>query len=179
MDISMNKRGLKANIQGMAFDLVPVSENTFKVSHWLLKLGLDEILSLPIDLRELQMEFIKGERTSHDVMIINIGGINYEVCPKYPEIEEVPTLWEKLTGEYELSLRLSSIDVGSEIIGRDEILIENGILLMPGFSGPLMPISDTEIIIQGGPFAGETMVLEPDTGYIYHQAFVYKPAHPE
>ena len=47
-----------------------------------------------------------------------------------------------------------------------------------GFVGPILPISESEIIILSGPFAGETMVYEPDTGYIYHQFVVYKPIEP-
>ena len=51
--------------------------------------------------------------------------------------------------------------------------------MMPGVIGPLYPISETEIIILGGPFAGETMVYEPATGHITHQWVVYKPTEPD
>ena len=46
---------------------------------------------------------------------------------------------------------------------------------MLGVIGPLKPISETEIIIMSGPFAGETMVYDPGTGYLYHQWVMYKP----
>jgi hypothetical protein len=46
---------------------------------------------------------------------------------------------------------------------------------MSGFAGPLLPISETEILILSGPFAGETMDYEPSTGFIYHQSVVFKP----
>ena len=37
----------------------------------------------------------------------------------------------------------------------------------------ILPISETEIIILSGSFAGETMVYCSDTGNIYHQMHVY------
>ena len=33
--------------------------------------------------------------------------------------------------------------------------------------------------ILSGPFAGETIVREPETGYLYHQWVAYKPATPD
>ena len=175
MDVSLRGDRLKGSIQGMTFDLVPVDQTRFRLSHWLLRLGLADLLQLPIDLRELEIEFLEGDETGNDVMIINISDISYEVCPRYPEFTEIPALWEELTGVYELVARLPSGNIGSEIVGRDEIKLEGGVLKMPGVIGPLKPISGTEIIILGGPFAGETMVYEPGTGYIYHQWVVYKP----
>jgi hypothetical protein len=44
---------------------------------------------------------------------------------------------------------------------------------MGGVVGPILPISETEIVIFSGPFAGETMMLDPATGNIYHQKYVY------
>jgi len=179
MDVSLSGGRLKAGIQGMKLDLVPVDQTKFRVSHWLLKLGLADLLQLPIDLRELEIEFLAGDETDEDVMIINIGDIFYEICPRYPEFTDIPALWEELAGEYELVARLSSGNIRSEIVGRDEIRIEDGVLKMPGVVGPLKPISETEIIILSGPFAGETMVYDPGTGYIYHQWVVYKPTEPD
>ncbi|MEA3337578.1 MAG: serine hydrolase domain-containing protein [Chloroflexota bacterium] len=175
MDVFLSGDRLKGKIQGMKFDLIPVGQTEFQVSHWLLNLGLADLLQLPIDLRELEIEFLAGDEAEEDVMIINMGDISYEICPRYPEFTDIPALWQELAGVYELVERLSSGNVGSEIIGRDEIVIEDGVLRMPGVIGPLKPISETEIIILGGPFAGETMVYEPGTGYIYHQWVVYKP----
>jgi len=175
MVVSSSDDQLKVRIQGMKLDLVPVDQTRFIVSHWLLKLGLMELFQLPIDLRELEIEFLVGDEADDDVMIINIGDISYEICPRYPEFTDIPALWEELAGVYELAVRLPSGIVGDDIIGRDEIVIEDGVLKMPGVVGPLKPITETEIIILSGPFAGETMVYEPATGYIYHQWVVYKP----
>jgi len=179
MDISLSGGQLKAKMQGMKLDLIPVDQTKFRVSHWLLKLGLADLVQLPIDLRELELEFLVGDESDDDVMIVNIGDISYEICPRYPEFTDIPVLWGDLAGVYERVARLPSGNVGSEVMGRDEIHIEDGVLKMSGSVGPLKPISATEIIIQSGPFAGETMVYDPATGYIYHQWVVYKPTGPD
>ena len=179
MDVSLSGSRLKASIQGMKLDLIPVGETTFRVDHWLLKLGLGKFLQLPIDLRALAIEFLPGERVDEDLMIISAGDFLYEICPKYPEITDIPALWEGLVGAYDLVGRLASGRAGREVFGRDEIVIEDGVLKIPGAVGPLQPISETEIIIQSGPFAGETIVREPETGYLYHQWVAYKPAEPD
>ena len=179
MDVSLRGDRLKGKIQGMKFDLIPVGQTRFRVSHWLLNLGLADLLQFPIDLRELEIEFLAGDEADEDVMIINIGDISYEICPRYPEFTDIPALWEEIAGVYDLVARLPSGNIGSEIVGRDEIQLEDGVLRMPGVIGPLKPINETEIIILSGPFAGETMVYEPGTGYIYHQWVVYKPTEPD
>ncbi|MBM3134725.1 MAG: beta-lactamase family protein [Chloroflexi bacterium] len=56
MKISASGDNLKASIQGMELDLIPVGQTKFRVSHWLLKLGLADLFQLPIDLRELEIE---------------------------------------------------------------------------------------------------------------------------
>ena len=181
MAVSPGGNRLKASIQGMKFDLIPVSQTKFRVDHWLLKFRLADLLPLPIDLeklRELEIEFPVGDEADEEMMIINIAGISYEVCPRYPEVTDVPALWEELTGEYNLVHRLPSGRIGSEVVGRSEIFIDDGVLQMTGWVGPLKPISKTEIIILSGSFAGEMMVYEPDTGYIYHQSIVYQPTEP-
>ena len=179
MDVFTNGDRLKGRIQGMTFNLIPVGQTRFRVSHWLLKIGLADLFSLPIDLQELEIKFLAGDETAGEVMIINMGGIGYEICPRYPEFTDIPALWRELAGDYELVARLSSGNAGSEIVGRDEIVIKDGVLKMPGVIGPLKAISETEIVILSGPFAGETMIYEPGTGYIYHQWVVYKPAEPD
>jgi hypothetical protein len=52
--------------------------------------------------------------------------------------------------------------------------VADGVLQMAGFVGPILPISENEIIILSGAFAGETMVYDPETGNIYHQNIVYR-----
>lgn len=174
MDVSSNGNRLKGRIQGITLDLIPIDQTRFSVSHWLLKLGLEGLFDLPIDLKELEIEFLIGDESDEDVMIINIGDIAYEICPKYPDLEDIPAFCKNLFGKYELMERLPSGSAGTEIIGHSEIWMEDGVLQMAGSIGPILPVSETEIIIQSGPFVGETMVYESATGNIYHQSVVYK-----
>jgi len=178
MDVSSSGNRLKGKIQGMKLDLIPVDQNRFRVSHWLVKIGLAGLFNLPIDLSKLEIEFLAGDKSGESIMIINIGDISYEVCPRYPHIAEIPALWKDLAGEYELMARLPSGAMGSDVLGHSKIWVEDGVLQMAGSFGPILPISETEIIIQSGPFVGETMLYEPGTGNIYHQSMVFKPAKP-
>ena len=179
MDVSSSGSRLKARIQGIELDLIPVDQTKFRASHWLVKLGLAGLFNLPIDLRELEIEFLVGDESDEDVMIINIGDIAYEICPRYPGLEDIPPLWQNLAGEYELMARLPSGSAGTDVLGHSRIRMEDGVLQVAGFVGPILPISETEIVIQSGSFVGETMVYEPATGNIYHQGLVFKPTKPE
>ena len=179
MDVSPNGNRLKGKIQGITLDLIPVDQTTFRVSHWLQRLGLAGLFNLPIDLSELEIEFLAGNESSEDVMIINIGDISYEICPRYPDIEDTPPLWNELVGKYEFIARPSSGSANADVLGHSNIWMEDGVLHMEGIVGPLLPISETEIVIQSGPFVGETMVYESATGTIYHQSVVFKPTKPE
>jgi hypothetical protein len=179
MDVSTSGNRLKGRIHGITLDLIPVDQTRFRVSHWLLKLGLAGLFNLPIDLRELEIEFLVGDESGEDVMIINIGDIAYEICPRYPGLEGIPSLWKRLVGEYELRARLPSGSAGGDVLGHSKIWMEDGMIQMAGSVGPILPVSETEIIIQSGPFVGETMVYESATGNIYHQSVVFKPTKPE
>ncbi|UCC62449.1 MAG: beta-lactamase family protein, partial [Anaerolineae bacterium] len=63
MDVSLSGGRLKGKIQGMKLDLIPVDQTRFRVGHWLLNLGLADLLALPMDLRELEIEFLVGDET--------------------------------------------------------------------------------------------------------------------
>jgi CubicO group peptidase (beta-lactamase class C family) len=194
MDVSPSGNQLKGKIQGIALDMIPVDEATFRVSHWLQRLGLAGLFNLPIDLSELEMEFHVGDESGEDVMVINIGDIAHEICPRYPvinigdiaheicprypDIEEVPPLWNQLAGQYEFMARPHSASANADVLGHANIRVADGVLQMGGVVGPLLPISETEIIIQSGPFVGETMVYEPATGNIYHHYLVFRPTNP-
>lgn len=173
MEVSMQGDRLEGRIQGFSFNLDPLSESTFQPRHWLADIGLASLLGAPVDLRQLKVEFMAGDEISPDYMILHLGGIGYEVCPEYPLLGELPPLWQRLAGDYDLVARLPSGAPDTEITGQNSIWIEDGVLQMGGGVGPILPISETEIIIQSGPFAGETMVFEPGTGNIHHQSVVF------
>jgi len=171
------KRGkLKVGVLGMNFTLEPIGQATFRLRHWLIDLGLLNLLPVPMDLRQLEIRFVMGEESGgNDRLIINFGGLNYETCPRYPDVDEVPPLWEDLSGEYDLKARLPSGAVGKDVLGGTSIWVEEGVLRMAGYVGPMLPISETEIIILSGSFQGETFHYDPDTGYLTHQMIVYTP----
>jgi hypothetical protein len=75
--------------------------------------------------------------------------------------------------------RLPSGLAGTDIRGHAKIWVEKGVLQVSGMVGPVWPIGDTDIVILGGPFVGETMAYQPDTGNIYHYSVVYKPTKAE
>jgi len=174
LDVYLQGDQLKGSIQGFSFNLDPLSKSSFQPQHWLADIGLATLLRVRIDLRQLKIEFMVEDDVSDDFMVIDLGGFSYEICPKYPNIGEMPPFWENISGDYDLLPRLPSGLPGTEILGQTTIWVEDGVLRMAGFVGPILPISDTEIIILSGPFAGETMIFEPATGNIYHQNIVYK-----
>jgi len=173
MDVKLKGDQLTGKISGLSISLDPLSATTFKPRHWLADLGLLSLLQIPIDLDELEIGF----NIEDDVMVISMGYFLYEICPRYPDMSEVPNLWDDLSGDYDLLARLPSGEVGSDIFGSAAIWVEDGVLQMGGVAGPLLPISGTEIIILSGPFAGESMIYHPGTGTITHQKIIYKPQH--
>jgi hypothetical protein len=176
MEVAVDGDQLAGQVMGMDFDLIATSENSFRPHHWLLSLGLAEFLPFPIDPRELEITFMAGDDPVETAMIINFKDVYYEVCPVYPEVTAVPALWNEITGRYNLVYRLPAGRMGDEVVGQTEIFIEEGVLKMAGYVGPIRPISDTELIILSGSFAGETMVYAPENGAITHQMIVYQPA---
>jgi hypothetical protein len=173
IEVTMQGDQLKGNIQGYSFNLKPLSETNFHPQHWLADLGLASLLGAPVDLRQLKVEFMAGDEISAGYMILHLGGIGYEICPEYPLIGDIPPFWQKITGDYDLFARLPSGMTGAEVIGQGSIWVDDGVLQMGGSVGPILPISETEIIILSGPFAGETMIYEPETGNIYHQRIIF------
>jgi CubicO group peptidase (beta-lactamase class C family) len=173
LEVFLDGNQLKGRTQGITFNLVPLSENTFQLKHWLADLGLADFLRAP-DLRNMKIEFTVAGKSDVDGMIMNFGNIFFEIYPRYPEFGEIPLLWDLFTGQYDLVARLPSGEVGTDILGETSIQVEDGVLQMAGLVGPILPINETEIIILSGPFAGETMAIEPGTGNIYHQSIVFR-----
>lgn len=174
MEVFLRRNRLEGSIQGFTFNLDPLGETTFQPRHWLADIGITRLLGVPIDLRQMKIEFMVEDETSDNAMIINFENIFFEICPRYPDLEEIPPLWNDLTGEYDLVARLPSGAAGSDVLGKTSIQVEDGILQMSGLVGPILYNHETEIIILSGPFAGETMVFEPGTGNIYHQSILYQ-----
>jgi CubicO group peptidase (beta-lactamase class C family) len=174
LEVTLQGKQLKGRIQGFGFNLNPLSETAFQPQHWLADIGLASLLGAPVDLRQLKIEFKPGNEISGDYLVVHLGGIGYELCPEYPYFSEIPQLWEELAGDYNLLARLPSGFPGTEVLGQTRIWEADGVLRMAGYVGPILPISETEIVILSGSFSGETMGYDPETGNIYHQKIVYE-----
>lgn len=175
MDVYLDGDQLKGSVYGFSFNLDPLGETLFQPRNWLADIGLASLLGAPVDLRQLKVEFMAGDEISGDYLILHLGEIGHEICPKYPDIDGIPPLWDALAGDYDLYPRLPSGLPGTENLGHTSILVEDGVLRMGGSVGPVLPISETRMVILSGPFVGETMVYDPETGFIYHQNIVYVP----
>lgn len=175
MQVSLAGDKLKGRIQGMSFDLIPVAEYRFKINHWLLKLGLAGLLNLPLDLRELEIEFQMDAETDLVVMVINLAGFDYEICPRLSEPPGGLAAWEALVGEYQRYARLAPGDATKIELGQEEITVVDGQLHMSGAIGPILPLDASTIDILSGPFNQETISYDAQSGFLYHQSHVYKP----
>jgi len=160
IEIILSGDKAKAIYQGQKITMIPVSQSKFRLSHWLA------------DVENIELEFFADSPDDEDIMIVAMG--DYFVCPRYPDVEEVPTLWVDLIGKYDIYPRIPSIYSDAETLGTIEIKIEDDVLLTTD-NKILKPISDTEIIIVGGVFDGETMIYNDETGNITWQNVVYKP----
>lgn len=173
LEIFARGNQLRGKYQGFTFRLTPINATTFQPGHWLADLGLASYLGVPVDLNKLQIEFISEEETGATTMLIKLGETAYEICPRYPQEDRYQYLWDDLIGDYALLLRYPPGDVGDEIVGYASIEVKDDVLQMSGLVGPILPISETELIILSGPFAGETMIYEPEFNAISHQMIIY------
>lgn len=158
IEIILDGNTAKAIYQGQKISMVPISQSRFRLSHWLA------------DVENIEIEFFVDSPEDEDIMIVTMGD-NF-ICPKYPELQNIPSLWQDLVGEYEIYPRTPSIYSDTEILGTTEIKIIDHVLLTTNGKF-ILPINDKEIIIIGGIFGGETMIYDKTTGNISWQNEVY------
>ena len=173
MEVIVKGDRLKGALGGFTFNLKPLGNNEFQPQHWLSDIGLASVLGSPIDLRQLKVKFLEGDEIAGDFMIIDVGGISHEICPRYPNLESLNFQWKKFIGKFDLVYRLPSGELDNKILGTSTIWVEDDILQMGGVVGPIIPISTTEIIIASGPYAGDIMLFDPETENISHQNIVF------
>jgi CubicO group peptidase (beta-lactamase class C family) len=167
---------LKANLGGFTFDLLPIAENRFKIDHWLLRLGAARFLPLPAGFEQTEIMFQPASDVGDDVAIFDFGGMAYEIGVRYPDLAEIPPAWEAMAGLYDRYEQLESGEAGAERLGGAEITVADGRLHMSDPMGPILPLDERTLIILSGPFAGETIGRDPQSGVLTHQYFVYQPA---
>jgi len=160
IEIILSGNQLKAVYQGQKITMIPTSQSKFRLSHWLA------------DVENIELEFFVNNPDDEDIMIVTMG--DYFICPKYPNIEEIPTSWTDLVGKYNVYPRIPSVYSDTELLGTIEIKVEGDALLITD-GKILKPTSDTEIIIVGGVFDGETMIYDKTTGNIIWQDIFCKP----
>jgi hypothetical protein len=150
----------KAVYQGQKITMIPISQSRFRLSHWLA------------NVENIELEFFVDNPNDEDIMVVTMG--DHFVCPRYPDIEGVPSFWEKLIGKYDIFPRTPSVYSDVETLGTFEIILKDNVLLTSD-DKVLKPISNTEIIIVGGIFDGETMIYDSQAGNITWQNVIYKP----
>jgi len=171
LEVYRRGKKLKGSIQGIQVDLVPIGEDRFRLTHWLMKIGLARFF--PVDLREFELEFLNDVANENVNLVVHSGRVHSEFCPRCPVESDAPGPWEALHGQYEIVHRSLSPDANEEGLGHAEITVEDSLLRSP--MGVLHPISPTRLVIVGGPFAGETVTYDPETHYLHHQGRTFKP----
>ena len=146
------------NFWGFDLNLIPVDDSSFIVKHWLVDFG------------DIYVKFYQ------DSLIVNFGHVHYSNSPRYNRSNEFISEWVPFLGEYKMWLRHFSIYTEEEIPSSIDLKIVDGILKFSWNNFILKPISSSELIIENGPFDGETMFRDSNTGYIYWQTVVFKPA---
>jgi hypothetical protein len=177
LDVKAKKHKLRAHIGPINLNLLPNKEATFRVSHWMDKIGLTRLIKPPIDFGGITIRFVEAEPIDSCLMIINLDRIAYEFCPKYPENEKLPEGWNGIIGEYYMTERLPGNKPGKPTGSILTIQMEENVMIMSGLFGPIVPVSDNYIRILSGPFAGETMEISPESGNIVHQNAVFVPVN--
>jgi hypothetical protein len=160
IEVILSGNQLKANYQGQKISMVPISQTRFRLSHWIA------------DVENIELEFFVDNSDDEDITIVNMG--DCFVCPRYPDIETVPTFWGESVGKYDIYPRIPSVYSNEATLGTVEIMVKDGVLLTSD-NKVLMPVNNTEIIIVGGIFDGETMIYNAETGEITWQNVVYIP----
>ncbi len=156
-EVFLSGNNLKMNYMGFDISLNPIDDTTFVATHWLVNAG------------NIKLRFFDGFLT------LSIEGVHNVVCPIYTPDEELMTYWSSYLGDYEAWQRHYSIYTGEEIPDTLQLLIVDGVLRLSWSDFILQPISQTELIIQGGANDGELMFRVPDTGFIYWQNLIFEP----
>ena len=96
VEIILSGDKAKAIYQGQKITVVPLSQSKFRLSHWLA------------DVENIELEFFVGSLDDEDIMIVTMGYSYYIICPRYPDLEEIPPLWAELIGTHDIYPRIHS-----------------------------------------------------------------------
>jgi len=126
-----------------------------------------------MNLSQIKIRFMKTGVVDSSIMILNFGNISHEICPKYPNNLGMPEYWNSLEGEYKVAELSPGNKIGKTRDSSVQISMEEGVLKMSGIYGPIIPVDDKYLKIVGGPFHGETMEYNNETGHIIHQKTIF------
>lgn len=175
MEVKGKNKKVKARMGPMGLNLIPIGEANFRVTHWMDQIGLTKIFKPPVDIDKIKVSFVADNIESTRHMIIDLDQLNYEICPPYPDQLHLPDAMENLPGTYRLAWRLPYNETGPFSGDQFSISLEKEVLSMSGVFGPLLPRNNNQLSILCGPFAGEIMEYDAETGHIFHQNTVFVP----
>ncbi|TFF91421.1 class A beta-lactamase-related serine hydrolase, partial [Candidatus Thorarchaeota archaeon] len=128
LDVVNRRKKLLMPVFGLKLELLPVGTDRFVLKHWLIELGILDWFGLPVSLKEVEVIFAPADDAHEAVMILNIAGLSYEVCPRYPVMTEVPAIWHELVGTYALSVRAPNGQPADDVFSHDSIWIDDKVL---------------------------------------------------
>lgn len=147
---------LKARYQGFTVALRPIGEDRFAMEHWLGDPG------------DVRVRFHLGDP---DLMVVDLERVEYKVGLRY-DVDALPLSWHDLVGRYRRAPRVSSAHWDADASWPSTVtLTDEGVLTLPGM--PLWPISDTELLVVGGEWDGETVLWDPDARTLTHGSNVW------
>jgi len=161
--VEVFRRGGKLRVQygGVSLRLVPTAEARFRVEHWLADPG------------HLVVEFFVDDPEAEDLMVVHIEELEHTICPRYPEVDHIPPLWEDITGHYRVVPRVESEWFDGDHLGDLDAVIDGGVLRLGGLV--VWPESERELRVVGGQWDGETVLRDERTGELTFQHEVDVP----
>lgn len=175
MKVRAKKEKLKGKVGRFGLDLIPLNESEFQVSHWMDRVGLTKIIMPPMDIKKIRITFDTSASPKPTSMIINLNYFNYEICPLYPDIINLPESMYNLPGTYDMAWRLPYNKPGPLSGNQFTISFEDKLLRMSGIFGPILPVDDHHLKILSGPFAGENIEYDQASGRLFHQNGIFIP----
>lgn len=155
---------MRLRFAGYRFNLVPESETRFRVKHPLVDVGY------------ITAEFFADREREEDALALNIGNVFFFVGRKMPTPER-SAIWDQLVGEYVVEETEASLGVKAGICIVNETLrisIKRTTSLSPQ-EAILHPLSEEEIVMLDGHWAGETIFRDPDTGELNLAGLTFMP----
>lgn len=174
-EVKRKGKKLKADFDDIPLILVPLNDTEFAITHWMERIGLTRIIKPPIDFTKIRISFKEDRNFGTSNMILNMMDVSHEICPKYPVQTGPSEQWELLCGSYQRADRIPGGSWGELSEGRTEIKLEEGVLIMSGPYGPILPVNDTLIRVLSGSYHGEFLDYDPGSGVIIHQKWAFVP----